>query len=176
MPYEINDLSTSLSIVGEFQEIKKHYGGHGTAVNLSISITPSSGKFLTLDTKEGFIFGRDSDLYVTMEMYCANPSQNKPSELCLTFDIKTSFNMNVTIEDFDLYLSIGDAQIDSVKITKDIIGMKNRDYARTLQHILNYAIANFNYEQSTHPIDLKPASTWIPLIREVVSLSANPYV
>lgn len=176
MPYQVDDLSTSLQIVGEFAEIKKHYNGHGTAVNLSISITPSSGKFLTVDTKEGFIFGRDSDLFVTMDMYCANPSQNISSELCLTFNIKTAFNMNVTIEDFNLYLSIGDAQIDSVEITKDVIGMKNRDYARTLQHILNMAIANFNYVQTTNPIDLKPASTWIPLIREVVSLSATPYV
>ena len=84
--------------------------------------------------------------------------------------------MNVTIQDFDLYMSIGDAEILDAKIMKDVIGMKSRDYRKVIQHILNYAIANFNYVQTTTPIDLKPASTWIPLIREVVSLSASPYV
>jgi hypothetical protein len=51
MPYEVVDKTTSLEIVGEFPEIKSHYGGKGTAVNLTVSGTPSSGKFLTLDNK-----------------------------------------------------------------------------------------------------------------------------
>ena len=176
MPYEVVDKTTSLEIVGEFQEIKNHYDGKGTAVNMTVSVVPSSGKFLSLDNKQGFVFGRDSDLYVNLELTCSNESQNKSSELCLVFNIKMAFNMNVTIQDFDLYMSIGDAEILDAKIMKDVIGMKSRDYRKVIQHILNYAIANFNYVQTTNPIDLKPASTWIPLIREVVSLSASPYV
>lgn len=132
LPYTITDSSTSLQIVGEFPEIKKHYNGHGTQVDLSVMITPSSGNFLTLSANEGFVLGKGSDLYVTLELHCSNPSQNRTRELCLIFDIKTSFNMNVTIEDFDLYLAIGDATIDSVEVTKDTIGMKNRDYQRVL--------------------------------------------
>ena len=84
--------------------------------------------------------------------------------------------MNVTVQDFDLYMSIGDAEILDAKLIKDTVGMKSRDYRKVIQHILNYAIANFNYVRTTSPIDLKPASNWIPLIREVVSLSASPYV
>lgn len=61
--------------------------------------------------------------------------------------------MNVTVQDFDLYFMINDALLDSVEITKDNVGMKSRDYQKTLQHILNYAIANFNYVYST-PISL----------------------
>lgn len=94
----------------------------------------------------------------------------------MVFNIKMAFNMNVTVQDFDLFMSIGDAEILDAKIMKDVIGMKSRDYKKVIQHILNFAIANFNYVQTTTPIDLKPASTWIPLIREVVSLSATPYV
>ncbi len=176
LPYSVNDSSTSLEIVGEFPEIKKHYGGHGTQIDLSVMITPYSGNFLTLSAQDGLVLGKGSDLYVTLELYCSNPTQNKTRELCLIFDIKTSFNMNVTIEDFNLYLAIGDATIDSVQVTKDVIGMKNRDYQRVLQHILNYAIANFNYMQSTTPIDLKPASSWIPLLREIVYITATPYI
>ena len=176
LPYFVNDSSTSLEIVGEFPEIKKHYDGHGTEVDLSVMITPSSGNFLSLSSKDGFVLGKGSDLYVSLSLYCSNPSMNRTRELCLIFDIKTSFNMNVTVEDFNLYLAIGDATIDSVQVTKDIIGMKNRDYQRVLQHILNYAIANFNYMQSLTPIDLKPASNWIPLFREIVYLTATPYI
>jgi hypothetical protein len=84
--------------------------------------------------------------------------------------------MNVTVQDFDLFISIGEAKILDAKITKDVIGMRNRDYTKVIQHILNYAIANFNYMQTTNPIDLKPASNWIPLIREVVTLTASPYI
>jgi hypothetical protein len=51
MPYEVVDKTTSLEIVGEFQEIKNHYDGKGTAVNMTVSVVPSSGKFLSLDNK-----------------------------------------------------------------------------------------------------------------------------
>ena len=84
--------------------------------------------------------------------------------------------MNVTIEDFSLYMSIGDAEIQDAKITKDLVGKKSRDYKKVIQHILNYAIANFNYVQTTTPIDLKPLSNWIPILREVDSVYASPYV
>lgn len=73
MPYTVNDLTTSLEIIGEFPEIKKHYGGHGTQLNVTFQIFPSAGNFLTLDTQNGFYFGKDSDLYVQADMYCSNP-------------------------------------------------------------------------------------------------------
>lgn len=176
MPYSVVDKTTSLEIVGEFLEIKKHYGGKGTSVNMTVTAVPSSGDFLNLDSKLGFVFGRQSDLFVNLELYCSNESQNIPSELCIVFEIKMAFNMNVTIQDFNMFMSIGDAEILDAKLVKDVVGMRARDYRKVIQHILNYAIANFNYVQTTSPIDLKPASTWIPLIREVVSLSATPYV
>ena len=78
------------------------------------------------------MFGRDSDLYVNLELTCSNESQNKSSELCLVFNIKMAFNMNVTIQDFDLYMSIGDAEILDAKIMKDVIGMKSRDYRKVI--------------------------------------------
>ena len=68
MPYKVIDKTTSLEIVGEFSEIKNHYGGKGTAVNMTVSVVPSSGKFLTLDNKLGFVFGRESDLFVNLEL------------------------------------------------------------------------------------------------------------
>ncbi len=73
-------------------------------------------------------------------------------------------------------MSIGDAEILDAKIVKDVVGMKSRDYRKVIQHILNYAIANFNYVQTNNPIDLKPVNTWIPLLREVDSLFASPFV
>ena len=85
MPYEVADKTTSLEIVGEFREIKAHYGGKGTTVNMTVSVVPSSGKFLTLDNKLGFVLGRESDLFVNLELHCANPLQNKTRELCLIF-------------------------------------------------------------------------------------------
>lgn len=85
MPYEVVDKTTSLEIVGEFQEIKAHYGGKGTTVNMTVSIVPSSGEFLTLDNKLGFVFGKESDLFVNLELHCANSLQNKTRELCLIF-------------------------------------------------------------------------------------------
>jgi hypothetical protein len=176
MPYKVVDKTTSLEIIGEFSEIKNHYGGKGSAVNMTVSVVPSNGKFLTLDNKLGFVFGRDSDLFVNLELECSNESQNRSSETCVVFTIKMAFNMNVTIEDFNLFMSIGDAEILDAKIVKDLVGMKSRDYRKVIQHILNYAIANFNYVQTNNPIDLKPANTWIPLLREVDSLFASPYV
>ncbi len=97
MPYKVVDKTTSLEIVGEFSEIKNHYGGKGTAVNMTVSVVPSSGKFLTLDNKQGFVFGKESDLFVNIELECSNELQNRHSELCIVFTIKMAFNMNVTI-------------------------------------------------------------------------------
>jgi predicted component of type VI protein secretion system len=122
------------------------------------------------------VIGKQSDIYVTLELSCSNPSQNRTKELCLIFDIKTNFNMNMTVEDFNLFLEIGEVTIESVQVTKDVIGMKNRDYQKVLQHIVNYAVANFNYARSESPIDLKPASSYIPLLREVIKLKASPYI
>jgi hypothetical protein len=175
MPYTIDDVSSSLEIIAEFPEIKKHYGGHGTAVNMSVTVTPASGKFLSIDTKNGISFGKDDDLYVTMEMYCSNLALNLTSELCVVFDIKTQFWMNVTVSGFDVYLLMNDAILDSVTITKDIVGMKDRDYTRVLQHILNYAIANFNFIQAT-PISLNTTNIFVPIFQEFVSLRVDPYV
>ncbi len=143
---------------------------------MSVQITPSSGNFLQLSATDGFVLGKQSDLYVTLELTCSNPSQNRTKELCLIFEIKTNFNMNMTVEDFNLFLEIGDVNIESVQVTKDLIGMKNRDYQKVLQHIVNYAVANFNYARSQAPIDLKPASSYIPLLREIIKLKAGPYV
>lgn len=175
MPYTVNDLTTSLEIIGEFPEIKKHYGGHGTQLNVTFQIFPSAGNFLTLDTQNGFYFGKDSDLYVQADMYCSNPLQNRSIEHCLTFNVKMGFAMNVTVDDFDLYLSINDANVGETTITKDTVGMKNRDYQLVLQHVINLAIANFNFV-NTEPYSLKKLNTWIPLIREIVSLTASPYI
>lgn len=85
------------------------------------------------------------------------------------------FAMNVTVDDFDLYLSINDANVGETTITKDTVGMKNRDYQLVLQHVINLAIANFNFV-NTEPYSLKKLNTWIPLIREIVSLTASPYI
>ena len=82
----------------------------------------------------------------------------------------------MTVEDFNLFLEIGEVTIESVQVTKDLIGMKNRDYQKVLQHIVNYSVANFNYARSESPIDLKPASSYIPLLREVIKLKATPYI
>ncbi len=64
MPVKVDDIATSLEIIGEFPEIKKHYGGHGTAVNMSISLTPASGKFLTISLEDGIKFGKDDDMFI----------------------------------------------------------------------------------------------------------------
>ena len=40
--------------------------------------------------------------------------------------------MNVTVQDFDLYMSMGDAEILDAKIIKDSIGMKSRDYRKVI--------------------------------------------
>jgi hypothetical protein len=43
-----------------------------------------------------------------------------------------AFNMNVTIQDFNLFMSIGDAEILDAKIVKDVVGMKSRDYKKVI--------------------------------------------
>jgi len=175
MPLKIDDISTSLEIVAEFPEIKKHYGGHGTAVNMSITVSPASGKFLSVSLDNGISVGRDDDFYITMELYCSNESQNYTSELCVVFDIKAQFWMNITIEDFDMHIMINDAILQSVEITKDNIGMKDREYQRVLQHVLNYAIANFNYVYN-EPISLNTTIQFEPVLKEFVTLKVSPYV
>ena len=145
MPFNINDISASLEIVAEFPEIKDHYGGHGTAVNMSVIVSPASGKFISISQQDGIAFGKADDLYLQMEMYCSNESQNRTAELCVTFDIKAQMFLNMTVQDFNAYFLITDAILDSVTITKDNVGMDDRDYQRVFQHVLNYAIANFNF-------------------------------
>jgi hypothetical protein len=83
MPVKIDDVSTSLEVIAEFPEIKAHYNGHGTAVNISITASPASGKFLSFSQKDGFVVGRDDDFYLTLELYCSNEAQNRSSELCV---------------------------------------------------------------------------------------------
>jgi hypothetical protein len=67
-----------------------------------------------------------------LELYCANESQNRTSELCVVFDMKAGFWLNVTVTEFEVHLLINDAQLYSVEITKDIVGMKDREYQRVL--------------------------------------------
>lgn len=175
MPYKVDDISSSLEIIAEFPEIKKHYGGHGTAVNMSVSMTPASGKFLTVSKETGITLGKGDDMYITMELYCANEKQNITSELCVRFDIKAAVWMNITVSEFDVYVLIGDAELYSVDITKDVVGMKDREYQRVLQHILNYAIANFNFVNSV-PISLNSTNPFVPIAREFISMKVSPYV
>jgi hypothetical protein len=169
MPIRIDDISSSLEIIAEFPEIKAAYGGHGTAVNMSITVSPASGKFLSFSRSQGIVFGQQDALYLTMEFYCSNESQNRTSELCVVFDIQTHFWFNVTVDNWDLYFMINDAILDSVTISKDNIGMKDRDYKRVLQHILNYAIANYNYV-SSGAISLNTTIPIEPLLKEFVTL------
>ena len=89
--------------------------------------------------------------------------------------MKAGFWLNVTVTEFEVHLLINDAQLYSVEITKDIVGMKDREYQRVLQHILNYAIANFNFQYSV-PISLNSTSIFVPLAREFVDIVATPYV
>ena len=175
MPYRLDDISSSLEIIAEFPEIKKHYGGHGTAVNMSISMTPASGKFLTVSKETGITFGKGDDMFITMELYCSNESQNITSELCVVFDIKAAFWMNITVSEFDVYMLIGDAELYSVDITKNIVGMKDREYQRVLQHILNYGIANYNFVNSV-PLSLNSTNPFIPVAKEFISMTVSPYV
>lgn len=74
MPVRLDDLATSLEVIAEFPEIKSYYGGHGTAVNISITASPASGKFLSFSKKDGFVVGREDDFYLTVELYCSNES------------------------------------------------------------------------------------------------------
>lgn len=49
-------------------------------------------------------------------------------ELCVVFDIKAAITLNITVSEFDLFLMVNEAELLSVEITKDIVGMKDRDY------------------------------------------------
>lgn len=171
----LDDLATSLEVIAEFPEIKSYYGGHGTAVNISVTASPASGKFLSFSKTDGFVVGREDDFYLTLELYCSNESQNRSSELCVIFDIKTNFWFNVTVQDWDLNFMITDAILETVEITKDNIGMKDRDYRRVLQHILNYGIANVNFV-NCNPIPLNTTFALEPVIKEFVSITVTPFV
>jgi hypothetical protein len=70
---------------------------------------------------------------------------------------------------------INDFILETVEITKDNVGMKDRDYRRVLQHILNYAIANVNFVYST-PIPLNTTFALEPVMKEFVSITVTPYV
>jgi len=50
----------------------------------------------------------------------------------VVFDIKTHFWFNVTVQDWELNFLINDAILETVEITKDNVGMKDRDYRRVL--------------------------------------------
>ena len=71
---------------------------------------------------------------------------------------------------------IQDAFIDSVDIVKDNIGMDDRDYQRVLQHLLNYGIADFNYQNSQAPVSLNSTSKFEPVAKEITRMSASPFV
>ena len=109
-------------------------------------------------------------------MHCSNPEKNLTSELCVVFDIKTRVYLNITVQDFDLYTTITDALIDSVQITKDNVGMDDRDYQKMLQHILNYGIANYNYVNQGVPVSLNSTSKFEPVVEEITSMRLSPYV
>jgi len=83
--------------------------------------------------------------------------------------------MNITVSEFDVYMLIGDAELYSVDITKDIVGMKDREYQRVLQHILNYGIANYNFVNSV-PLSLNSTNPFIPVAKEFISMTVSPYV
>ena len=110
-----------------------------------------------------------------MELYCSNESQGKPIELCVVFDIKAAITLNITVSEFDLFLMVNEAELLSVEITKDLVGMKDRDYQRVLQHILNYAIANFNMVYSSS-FSLDTANPLIPVAREFIDVTISPYI
>jgi hypothetical protein len=111
-----------------------------------------------------------------MEMYCSNESQNRTAELCVVFDIRAEVALNLTVSDFDLYLLIKEAQLHSVEITKDKVGMKERDYQRVLQHVLNYGVANFNYVNSV-PMHLNNTSSPLePVFEEFLTMQVSSFV
>lgn len=79
------------------------------------------------------------------------------------------------MEDWELNFMITEAILESVQITKDNIGMKDRDYRRVLQHILNYGIANVNFV-NCNPIPLNMRIALEPVIKEFVSFTVTPFV
>jgi len=54
---------------------------------MEVMVTPASGNFLQISASEGLVIGKESDLYVTLELTCSNPAKNIGKELCLIFDI-----------------------------------------------------------------------------------------
>ena len=53
--------------------------------------------------------------------------------------------------------------------------MKDREYQRVLQHILNYGIANYNFLNSV-PLSLNSTNPFIPVAKEFISMTVSPYI
>lgn len=140
-PKKLNDTTTIDALLTAFFEIKNYYG-ESIKADLEFTILSDNDKFISLNASQGIEIGKNGKATLQLVMYCSNSST--PRELAVQFSMDLTAVLNVTEDNYYVYVNIPSVVISNVQILNDKIGMFDRDYDKLLNVVAGTFVSSFN--------------------------------
>jgi len=120
--------------------------------DIEIAILADNGDFLTLNKSAGIEIGRHGNAMLQLMLYAANDTTKR--ELAVQFDMNINAILNVTEDNYYVYVHIPSIYISNTKIVNDKVGMLGRNYDELLSLFMGMAQEIIN-EQFKTPYDFR---------------------
>jgi len=91
------------------------------SISIELNIVPEDGKFLTINSTTGIEIGQFVMPTLIVKVYCKN--ETTPEEIGLEISTKLQATINMTVDNYFLYLNITQAKASQSKFVVDNVGI-----------------------------------------------------
>ncbi len=153
LPFKYSNANMTKALNAIFTEIPNTYGAD-VIEDFEAYLIAEDGSFLTLNTTTGIEIGRYNQPKLRLQIFCQNATTER--ELAVEFDMNLEAVLNVTLDNYFVFVHINDAKASKISIVEDKVNLRKRE--RIIDSLISIGIqlavtgANSFFET---PFDLK---------------------
>jgi hypothetical protein len=170
LPAEVNNQNVTNQLTGFFSEIQDYYGEKSNTT-LKFNLLADNGDFLSINKSTGLEIGRKGNAVLQMLVFCANDTT--PQELAVEFSMNLVADLNVSSDNYYIYINLPYFVVSNVTITNDKVGMYHRDYNKLISAILMTLVTDLNAQFAT-PYDMR--TIWPDFMMLIVNVFTYPRI
>lgn len=124
LPFKYTNENLTKALNQIFSEVETYYGAE-VVEDFELYLDSEDGSFLTLNTTTGFEIGRYQQPRLRALIYAQNATT--PRELAIELDMDLEAVLNITMDNYLVYVHAKDMKATKVSIVTDKVGITRRE-------------------------------------------------
>lgn len=117
-----------------------------------MSLLADDGNFISINKTTGFEIGKNGNASLVLQVFCANKTTKE--ELAVEFSMNLNAIVNLTSDNYYIYLNIPYFYVSEVEVLNDKVGMWARDYNMFLSALMMTLVTDVN-QKFRVPYDMR---------------------